>query len=86
MKQIKRNEITREQVQKALACETAEELMALAASEGYEMTKDQAEAFIAELSDFELDRGDLKKAAGGGDYWCWHGQCTDNCEKAAGIK
>ena len=70
MKQINRNELTKEQVQKALTCETAEELMALAKSEGYEMTKDEAEAFIAELSDFDLDRGMLKKAAGGTDYWC----------------
>ena len=33
------NELTKEQIQKAMACETAEELMALAKAEGIELTK-----------------------------------------------
>lgn len=36
------NELTKEQIAKALSCETAEELMALAKAEGYELTKDEA--------------------------------------------
>ena len=31
---INKNELTKEQIQKAMACETAEELMALAKAEG----------------------------------------------------
>ena len=63
------NELTREQIEKAMACETAEELMAAAKAEGYELTKDEAEAYMAELADFELDEKTLAKAAGGMDYW-----------------
>ena len=36
---INRNELTDEQVAKAMACETAEDLMALAKAEGVELTK-----------------------------------------------
>ena len=55
MVKINMNELTKEQIQKAMACETAEELMAAAKAEGYELTKDEAEAYLTELSDFELD-------------------------------
>ena len=54
--------------EKAMACETAEELMAAAKAEGYELTKDEAEAYLTELSDFELDSETLAKVAGGGCY------------------
>ena len=57
--------LTKEQLQKAMACETAEELMAAAKAEGYELTKDEAEAYMAEFADFELDDEALKNAAGG---------------------
>ena len=67
MKKINRNELTKEQIAKAMDCETVEELMALAKSEGLELTKDEAEAYMAELADLELDRGTLKNAAGGSD-------------------
>ena len=65
---INKNELTKEQLQKAMACETAEELMAAAKAEGYELTKDEAEAYLTELSDFELDSETLAKVAGGK---CW---------------
>ena len=68
MAKINRNELTREQIEKAMACKTADELMKLAKAEGYEMTKDEAEAYLAELADFELDDKTLKSAAGGGCY------------------
>ena len=55
MANINKNELTKEQIEKAMACETAEELMALAKAEGVELTKDEAEAYMAELADFELD-------------------------------
>ena len=62
---INKKELTKEQIQKAMECENAEELMALAKAEGYEMTKDEAEAYIAEIADFELDGEQLAKVAGG---------------------
>ena len=65
---INKNELTKEQIQKAMACETAEELMATAKTMGYEMTKDEADAYLTELSDFELDSETLAKVAGGGCY------------------
>ena len=52
-------------MQKALKCKTADALLNLAEAEGYEMTKDEAEAYIAELADFELDDEKLKDAADG---------------------
>ena len=36
---INKNELTKEQIQKAMACETVEELMELAKAEGVELTK-----------------------------------------------
>ena len=63
---INKSELTKEQVAKAMSCETAEELMAAAKAEGYELTKDEAEVYLAEMSDFELDEKTVKKVAGGG--------------------
>ena len=65
MANINKNELTKEQIQKAMNCETAEELVALAKAEGVDLTRDEAEAYMAELSDFELDDKALRKAAGG---------------------
>ena len=65
---INKNELTKELIQKAMNCETAEELMATAKTMGYEMTKDEADAYLTELSDFELDSEALTKVAGGGCY------------------
>ena len=65
---INKNELTKEQIAKAMSCETAEELMAVAKAEGYELTKDEAEAYLAEMEDCELDSETLAKVAGGGCY------------------
>ena len=62
---VNKNELTKEQIAKAMACETAEELMALAKSEGIELTKEEAEAYLAEMDDMELDSDALKNVAGG---------------------
>ena len=68
MAKINMNELPKEQIQKAMSCETAEELMAVAKAEGYELTKDEAEAYLAEMEDCELDSETLAKVAGGGCY------------------
>ena len=65
---INKNEITKEMIVKAMQCETADELIALANSEGIELTKEEAEAYLTELEDFELDSDALQKVAGGGIY------------------
>ena len=62
---INKNELTKEQVMKAMQCKTADELTALAKAEGVAITKEEAEAYLAELSEFELKDGELKRVAGG---------------------
>ena len=64
-KKINKNELTKEQIEKAMQCKTAEELMALAKSEGMDITREEAEAYLAEMDDVELDEKTLSKAAGG---------------------
>ena len=65
---INRNELTEEMIKKAMQCKTAEDLIAYAKTEGVELTKDEAEAYMAELTDVELDGAALKKIAGGDCY------------------
>ena len=70
---INRNELTKEMIEKAMQCETPDELMAYAKSEGVDITKEEAEAYLAELSEFELKDGELKRVAGalcGNDIEC----------------
>ena len=62
---INKKEITKEQIMKAMQCETAEELTALAKANGFDLSKEEAEAYMAELADVELDEETLQKAAGG---------------------
>ena len=52
---INKNEITKEMLERAMQCETAEDLIAYAKTEGVELTKEEAEAYMAELEDLELD-------------------------------
>ena len=65
---INEKEITKEMVMKAMQCETAEDLIAFAKSEGIELTKEEAEAYLAELEDVELDETLLNHVAGGQCY------------------
>ena len=62
---INEKEITKEMIVKAMACETPEELREYAGSEGVEISKEEAEAYFAELQDYELDDAMLQNAAGG---------------------
>ena len=61
----KRPNLTKEQILKAMQCKTADELVALAKSEGYDVTKEHAQAFLDEFEDREIDEEMLKKVAGG---------------------
>ena len=65
---INKNEITKEMLAKAMQCKSADELIALAKTAGYELTKEEAESYMTELSDFELDDTALKNTAGGKCY------------------
>ena len=74
---IDKSKITKEMIAKAAKCETADELIALAKTEGIEITKAEAEAYLAELENRELDSKALDKVAGGA------GICWENCPDEA---
>ena len=74
---INKNEITKEMIEKAMQCKTADELIALAKTGGFELTREEAEAFMAELVDVELDANTLKNVAGGGF-------CYTDCRSVCG--
>ena len=81
---INKNELTKEQIAKAMACETAEELMELAKTIGVELTKEEAEAYMAEMDDVELDSDALKQVAGGMCYSAGMGS-NERCNRGGGI-
>ncbi len=62
---INGQEISRKVVAKAMQCDTPEELMALAKEHGFEITTEQAKAYLAEMEDIDLDSEQMKKVAGG---------------------
>ena len=62
---INKKEITTEQLMKAMQCKTADELIKLAKAEGLDITKEEAEEYLAELANIELDEEALGKTAGG---------------------
>ena len=66
MDKLDLNSLTKEQIEKAMACETPEELIALAKEAGVELTLEQAKAYFEELENVELDEKALDKVAGGG--------------------
>ena len=65
MDKLDLNSFTKEQIEKAMACETPEELIALAKEAGVELTLEQAKAYLEELQDVELDPEALENVAGG---------------------
>ena len=65
---INENEFTKEMVMKAMQCKDVDELMVFAKSNGFELTKEEAEAYFAELEDVELDTDVLQNVAGGDCY------------------
>ena len=60
--------IDKEMLVKASKCKSVEELISLAEAEGFEITKDEAEAYMAEMENCEMDEKDLDKVAGGDCY------------------
>ncbi len=75
---INRNEITKEMLAKAIQCKNADELIALAKTRGFDLNRKDAEAYMEELADFELDADTLKNVAGGGG-------CYSDCKAEAWL-
>ena len=65
MDKLDLNSLTKEQIEKAMACKTPEELIALAKEAGVELTLEQAKAYLEELENVELDQEALDEVAGG---------------------
>ena len=78
---IYKKDLTKEMVVKAMQCKTAEDLMEMAKAGGFTITREEAESYMAELADVELDGDMLKSVAGGNDYFCWHCPTDFECTK-----
>ncbi len=76
---IDKTKLTNAMLIKAANCETAEELIALAKAEGVEITMDEAQAYLAETENVELDSSTLEKVAGGSCFEVEYG-CSTNCD------
>ena len=74
---IDKTKITKEMLEKAAKCNSADELIALAKTEGYEITMDEAQAYLEEAENVELDSSALEKIAGGDCYEVGFGCATD---------
>ena len=59
-------QLTKEQIERAAASESAAELQAPAKSEGIELTDEEAEAYFSELTDVHVSDDDLDAVSGGG--------------------
>ena len=76
---IDKTKLTKEMLEKASMCQTADELIAMAKTEGIDITAEEAEAYLAELSEFELKNGELNRVAGG---FCGNDlECPNFCSK-----
>ena len=76
---IDKTKLTNAMLIKAAKCETAEELIALAKADGVEITMDEAQAYLAETENVELDSSTLEKVAGGACFEVEYG-CSTNCD------
>ena len=73
MEKLDINSFSKEQIAMAAKCKTPEELIELAKKAGIEITKEQAEAYMDELQNVELDEKTLNAVAGGNDE---NGHCV----------
>ena len=71
------NEISKEALAKAMLCDTPEELVKLAKENGVELTAKEAEAYLSEFEDVDLDSAQMKKVAGGSCYDVGSTGCGD---------
>ena len=58
--------LTKEILAVAMNCKTANELVELAKSKGYEITQEQAEAYLEQFSSYKLTDKELEDVSGSG--------------------
>ena len=62
---IDKSKLTKDMLEKAMKCQTADDLIALAKDNGIDITREEAESYLDELENMELDKETLDKVAGG---------------------
>lgn len=65
---------TKEQIDKAMACKSVDELLGLAQAENIPMSRAEAEAYLAQLNSAELAPADIEGIVGG----CIENACVGN--------
>lgn len=65
---------TKEQIEKAMKCQSVEELLALAKDENIAITRAEAEAYFAQLNAVEMKPEDIENIVGG----CTGNACAGN--------
>ncbi len=66
-KEVRIIQFTKEQVDRAAACESAAALQALAKSEGIKLTNEEAESYFVKLTNVHVSDDELDAVAGGTD-------------------
>ncbi len=65
MAKFQLNDFTKEQLAAAAQCKSAAELVALAKTGSLDISEKEAEAYLLELKNYELDADELSDVAGG---------------------
>ncbi len=60
--------ITKDMLATAMQCKTADELVELAKSKGYDITQEQAEAYLEQFSSYELTDKELDDISSGAEW------------------
>ena len=86
MEKLNLNSLTKEQIALASKCQTPEKLIELAKEAGIELTKEEAQAYLDELENMELDKETLDKLvlpdlAHGVDGIRWVCKCVESADK-----
>lgn len=67
---------TQEQIKKAMGCKSEAELVALAKSEGIDLTEEEAGKFFASMSEKKINLNELEGVQGGA---CYGNVCGADC-------
>ena len=81
---IDKSKLTKDMLEKAMKCQTADDLVALAKANGITLTKEEADAYMAEMDNMELDEDALDNVAGGMCYSAGLG-ANERCNRGGGI-